>query len=182
MARYLYSELSKTIQARNNSNPEWKTKHTDTIQMLVDLMPSGSGIDSGTHLHLDESHPEKLVFHAEFHHMNENGFYDGWTRHNIVVTPSLSHQFNLRISGPNRNDIKDYLHEVMDIALRQDVTYYLFKEQFPEFKITSKWENEDGTPSQCYQASYVGEKRFWNNPSAAIEYAGQQMEAKFYAR
>jgi hypothetical protein len=91
--------------------------------MLVDLLPSGSGIDSGTKLDLNASHAEKLVFDIAYHHMNDGGFYDGWTQHRIVVTPSFT-GINLRISGRDRNDIKDYLYQTYDYALKQDVTYY----------------------------------------------------------
>src|SRR5690348_16396792 len=108
-ARYLYSELAGAVQARRNceqsGNTEWFDKHSLTIKRLVaDFMPSGSGWDSGTHIDLDLSHAEKLVFYGEFHHMNDAGYYDGWTNHTITVTPSFS-GVNLRISGRNRNDI-----------------------------------------------------------------------------
>ena len=66
--------------------------------------------------------------------MDDAGFYDGWTGHTITITPSFS-GINLRISGPNRNDIKDYLYETFDYALSRDVTYYRFLSQFPEFAV-----------------------------------------------
>ena len=52
--------------------------------------------------------------------MNENGMYDGWTEHKIVITPDLLHGFNLSIGGRNRNEIKDYLHEVYSAALAEE--------------------------------------------------------------
>lgn len=106
----------------NPRNPEWFDKHTDSIEELVrQHMPSGSGFDSGTTLDLDASHAEKLVFRTSFHHMDEGGYYDGWTYHTVTVTPSLSGQFNLRISGRNRNDIKDYMYETFSYALGKEV-------------------------------------------------------------
>jgi hypothetical protein len=125
-ARYLYSELSTAIQARHNcdtSNPrndEWFDKWTDRINELVDKLPSGSGIDCGTKIDLDATHAEKIVLGLSFHHMNDGGYYDGWTQHHIVVTPSFT-GIKLRISGPNRNDIKDYLYETYDYALTREV-------------------------------------------------------------
>jgi len=58
----------------------------------------------------------------------------------------------------------------------------LFVETFPQFKVEHKWENEDGTPSECYQAFYVNGKRFWNQWSKAREYAADQMEQAFYGK
>lgn len=137
MARYLYSELSNLIQARQNcadimngfrsgdgnNAQEWFHRHEETIDNLVQRhMPSGSGFDSGTALDFDASHADKLVFHTSFHHMNEAGYYDGWTAHKITITPSLSFGFHVRVSGRNRNDIKDYISECFANALRTDIT------------------------------------------------------------
>jgi len=127
MARYLYSELASTIDAcRRCSNDlprmaEWYDKHKDAIESLVsEHMPSGSGFDCGTALDYDESHAEKLVFTTSFRHMNDTGYYDGWTEHTITVTPSFS-GFNLRISGRNRNEIKDCIRDCFRQSLMAEL-------------------------------------------------------------
>lgn len=126
MARYLYSELALAIQARKNCeqsippNTEWFGKWTARIRELEQLLPSGSGIDSGTTIDIGASHAEKLIMYAPFHHMNDAGYYDGWTEHTITVTPSFS-GINIRVSGRNRNDIKDYLCDTYHHALTQIV-------------------------------------------------------------
>jgi hypothetical protein len=127
MARYLYSELASIVDAMHTCqrNPaqygEWADKHAETISALVrNHMPSGSGFDCGTTLDTELSHAEKLVFTTSFHHMDENGYYCGWTEHTVIVTPSFS-GFNLRISGRNRNDIKEYIHDAFSSALRTEL-------------------------------------------------------------
>lgn len=81
-------------------------------------LPHGSGFDSGCHL-LPESTPNRLVFSADFHHMDENGFYDGWTTHQVIVSADLCFDYSLRITGRDRRQIKDYIadtfHSVMSI-------------------------------------------------------------------
>jgi hypothetical protein len=125
----LYRQLSNAIQARKNceqaGNAEWFAKHSETIEQLVaDFMPSGSGWDCGTKIDLSASHADKLVLYGEFHHMHsESGMYDGWTAHVVTVTPSLLNDFNIRISGRDRNEIKDYLHEAFDCSLRQAIVW-----------------------------------------------------------
>lgn len=119
--RYLYQELASLVQARLNciqsGNTEWRNNHTSEISRLVDeYMPSGSGIDNGTAIDLGKSTGSKLVFNVAFHHMDENGFYCGWTDHTITITPSFSN-FDIRISGPNKRNIKEYLHDVYSSAL-----------------------------------------------------------------
>jgi hypothetical protein len=126
MARYLYSELASLVIARSNcaakNNQEWFHNHTEKIEQLVkEFMPSGSGFDCGTTLDLDASRGEKLVFTTSFHHMDEYGGYDGWTEHTITVTPSLAFKFHLRISGRDRNQIKDYMHDTFYESLMTDV-------------------------------------------------------------
>lgn len=127
MARYLYSELASKVCAMRNCektrNAEWRDKHEDSILELVeDHMPSGSGFDNGTYFDFDTSHAEKLVFTTSYHHMNEHGYYDGWTEHTVTITPSFIGGFNIRVSGRNRNDIKSYIGEVFANALQTEVT------------------------------------------------------------
>lgn len=125
----LYQKLACLILAHHNciasGNTEWRDRHEDSISAIIkQFMPSGSGIDSGTSLDLDAClrHPgERLVFTAPFHHMNENGMYDGWTSHTVIVTPSLWSEFDIRITGKDRNDIKKYLHEVFHHALTLEI-------------------------------------------------------------
>lgn len=123
----LYCELASLCQARQNcvekNNDEWERRHAARIESLVkSCMPSGSGFDSGTKIDLVLSDGERLVFDTSFHHMNDNGMYDGWTDHRVIVSASLLHGFRLSISGRNRNEIKEYIHEMFEIALSQPVT------------------------------------------------------------
>jgi hypothetical protein len=122
----LYQRFAYLVEARLNciklGNTEWKFKHEDRAEYLVrNHMPSGAGIDNGTTLDFDKSTPEKLVFHTAYHHMDENGYYDGWTHHTVVVKPSLTSRFYMTISGRDRNGIKDYLHDCFCEALNETI-------------------------------------------------------------
>jgi hypothetical protein len=123
--RLLYSELASLIQARHNciksNNSEWLHNHTTRIQQLIKrYMPSGSGIDCGTKINLDASNEHKLVFTFSFHHMHESGMYDEWTEHKLIVTPSFQ-GIDLRITGRDRNAVKEYLYETYDYALTREI-------------------------------------------------------------
>lgn len=61
------------------------------------------------------------MFDVAFHHMNESGYYDGWTGHTITVKASLSHKFTLTISGRDRNGIKEYLHDTYNSWLDEEM-------------------------------------------------------------
>lgn len=79
------------------------------------MLPSGSGFDSGTRL-IRASY-SLIVFETEFHHVNENGYYDGWTSHRVAVRPSFLFGLDIAVSGKNRNDIKGYISYVFSRVL-----------------------------------------------------------------
>lgn len=120
-----YREFACKMQALLNcieaDNSEWEANHREWLEKECKNGPSGSGIDSGTHIDLDKSSGEKLVFETAYHHMDEGGCYDGWTTHSVIVTPSLQFVFQLRITGRDRNQIKEYLYDVYSNWLREEV-------------------------------------------------------------
>lgn len=70
----------------------------------------------------DKTTGSKIVLTMSYHHMDEGGYYDGWTDHTITITPSFD-GIDIAIGGRNRNDIKDYLHEVYYYALRDLIAW-----------------------------------------------------------
>ena len=115
MTKDFYSRIAGLYVAYINcvavSNKEYENIHMDKIEELVNkYLPRGSGFDVGTALHFEESNRNKLVFVTSFHHMDENGYYDGWTDHKIIITPDLVFGYNIKITGKNKNDIKEYIN------------------------------------------------------------------------
>lgn len=134
METKIYQKIASLVEAiancKKSANTEWEMRHGDFIDAIMrNLAPSGSGIDSGTKFLLEESMGEKLVFSFGFHHMNEGGFYDGWTEHKLTVRPSLSSGFAMTISGKDRNGIKDYLYDVYSCFLNQEIDWQEFYEK-----------------------------------------------------
>lgn len=121
--------LSSIANCETASNNTWMTRHEIALDNILKTLPSGSGIDCGTVLDRNQSTLRKLVFNVSFHHMNDVGMYDGWTQHRVVVTPSFIGGFDIRITGRNRNDIKDYLAEIYHTALSQIVDLDSFYEE-----------------------------------------------------
>ena len=110
-----YQRLAQTLQAHDacqeKGNTEWIEKHQDTIDKIMKGAPSGSGFDRGTKVVQLDGHKyeNSLVFETAFHHMDENGFYAGWTEHKITVRAHLAFGFTLSVGGRDRNQIKDYI-------------------------------------------------------------------------
>ena len=122
MNRPIFQQIASALIAANNceasGNTEWRTRHHETIEHLVrDHLPSGSGFDAGSHLVLSNSSDDRLAFSTSFHHMNGDGYYEGWTHHMVIVTPSLASGFDLEVTGEDHNDINDYIGDAFHNAL-----------------------------------------------------------------
>jgi hypothetical protein len=121
--------LATLLAARANcirtDNNNWREVHQERLLKLVkNHMPSGGGFDNGTEINIDRSSGEKLVFQTAFHHMNEHGYYTGWTDHTVIARPSLLYGVTLSISGKNENGIKEYMHEAFDSVLKEVRDYH----------------------------------------------------------
>lgn len=123
----VFTQIASRIVAMRNcekvGNTEWRNKHKTAIESLVkEHAPSGSGFDNGTRFDYDKSTGAKLIFHTSFHHMNETGYYDGWTEHTVTVTRDFLGAC-YRVSGRNRNDIKEFIEQAfsaMDVEAEEE--------------------------------------------------------------
>lgn len=121
----LYQAIATAIVARENSyetyNQEWLENWENKLEEYQKLLPSGSGFDSGCEIDLDNSNGERIRIKADFHHMNEHGFYDGWTEHTVTIRASLLFGFEVRVNGVNRNNIKEYIQETFNHVMSMEV-------------------------------------------------------------
>jgi hypothetical protein len=127
MNNKLYKHFAGTLQAYQNciktGNKIWEDKHEEKLNEMIDYLPHGSGIDSDVELDFEKSNPNKLIFNFSFHFMDNCGMYDGWIDYKLTVTPNLYNDFDLYISGRDKNYIKEYLYEIFEYALRQEIDY-----------------------------------------------------------
>ena len=123
MMKQLFQAIAVACGARKRcleSGNDYAKKWDEKLAEYSDLLPSGSGIDSGCKIDLELSGDEKIVIHTSFHHMDDNGYYCGWSNHDVVVTPSF-HGFNLRITGRDVRGIKEYLRDIFHESLNQEI-------------------------------------------------------------
>ena len=120
-----YQALTKWLMAKRNceksGNNDWYDEWSNHIDKLMKTAPSGAGMDNGTQLVEEECSEYRLVFTTSFHHMDEYGGYDGWTEHKVIVKPNLAFEIEINITGRDRNQIKEYLHEVYHCWLNEMV-------------------------------------------------------------
>jgi hypothetical protein len=120
VASAIAGKLIAVENCAKSGNSELEARHLDAIRAYLVSAPCGGGFDSGTEIDLDRSTRDRLVFTTAFHHMNENGYYDGWTNHEVFVKPCLWSGFSIRVTGRNRKEIKDYIHEVFSQWLGEE--------------------------------------------------------------
>jgi len=129
MTEPLYRHIARTIQAlqhcKTSGDVERMSRHKDSLDALAEFLPSGSGVDSGAKIDLDASTPDKIVIEADFHHMDASGMYAGWSEHRVIVRPSLAFGIDLTITGRNRNEIKEYLHDLFHAAITELVESFM---------------------------------------------------------
>lgn len=115
MKMKVYQAIASAIAAMPH---HWARERLDLIER--EYLPSGSGIDAGCKVLVEESREDRLVIQTAFHHMDENGYYDGWTHHKAIITPSLLYGFDVRITGRDKRGIKEYLGDLFFQMLDQE--------------------------------------------------------------
>lgn len=111
----LINRLAEVYPALENckktgASEDWIEKYEKIIDKILNLLPDGTGFDSGTTI--ESVAHNKIVFNTAFHHMNSNGYYTRWTYHTVTVTPSFVFPLDIKVSGSNYGNIKDYIAEV----------------------------------------------------------------------
>lgn len=96
-----------------NGHPDYPQKHIDALQCIArECLPSGSGFDRGCSVDIDASSAVCIAVNTAFHHMDDNGYYCGWTDHVVRIRAHLAFGFTVSISGRNFRGIKDYMSDV----------------------------------------------------------------------
>lgn len=125
--RRIYEVLNTAVSAKRNCmkidrvNTEWENKWDDLIRHIEkNYLPSGSGFDAGTKVDEDACvNNRKIVLTFSYHHMDEHGYYDGWTEHKAVILPCFD-GIEVHIKGAlprkYRHD-KEYFGDTMHNAL-----------------------------------------------------------------
>jgi hypothetical protein len=122
------SKFARNLAGFIQCKEGYKEPHETAIDEFLELLPSGSGIDSGVQFDWNST-PEKLVFNFSYHHMNEVGYYEGWTEHKLIITPCLQHGYKLKITGRDRNGIIDYLYDTFSEVFFFDISEPTHKPQ-----------------------------------------------------
>lgn len=106
------------------------------FDMLEKLLPIGNGIEKECEISL-KSTKKRIVIDTAYRHPNDSYETSRLTNHQIIITPSFEEEINIRVTGKNVDNIKEYLHEVFREALMKE--YEVFKKG---------WEVKDSSESE----------------------------------
>jgi len=109
--------LYRSIFSTNPDTVEDAENMLDRIER--EILPSGSGFDSGTKIDRKCKQPLRTFkLETSYHHMDDAGFYDGWTSHVVTVTADMTGTGpEIGISGRDKNMIKDYIGDTFGCLL-----------------------------------------------------------------
>ena len=128
----LYQKIARVASQKN-----W-AKRTKELSLLQKLLPNGKGIREreGLAVILLESTKKRIVIDTTYWHTNNS---DERTSHQVIITPSFEGEINIRITGKNKDNVKEYLHDIFREALMKE--YAVFKKGW-DVKDSSEIESE----------------------------------------
>jgi hypothetical protein len=126
-AHQLVAYCAEVVRIMQGNEQRFIDMWTPVLEEINARLPSGSGFDVGSYLDVNASTQMRLVFVTAFHHMSDCGIYSGWTEHNVAVTPNFE-GFTIRVTGRDKNMIKDYIADVFHEALSDYVKTAFDKE------------------------------------------------------
>lgn len=106
-----YNAVSQALAWLESVNDDFRDQAEGKLAKLQAMLPQGSGFDIGSKVLRLSSTPQRIVIQADFHHMDEHGYYDGWSEHQVIITPCLQWGFKLRVTGRDRRGIKEYISD-----------------------------------------------------------------------
>lgn len=117
MGNTLLAQIAKNCEWLKTVNDSFLSECENRIDKLEKMLPSGSGIDCGCKIDHKNSGIKKVVITFDYHFMNEDGYYDGWGSFKLTVLPRLDGNIDMKISGKDRNQVKDYFYDLFDTEL-----------------------------------------------------------------
>ena len=85
------------------------SKNEQMEDLVKNYLPSGSGFDGD--ISIDErSTDEKIIIRVEYHHMDTNGFYDGWSTFKVIITASMAYNYCMQVKG--ESVVRKYFYHV----------------------------------------------------------------------
>jgi hypothetical protein len=112
-----------------SGNTAWRDRWADRIDAIERSLPHGSGLDGDVEIDREWPARKEILVTFDYHHMNGDGFYVGWSRHVMAIYPEFDgisvridpHVFapGIEIDDWERDCLYDYLSELFHANLSE---------------------------------------------------------------
>ena len=110
----VYELIARELEDKNS-------KYGMLEKIAKEYLPRGSGFDCGCKIIEEKRYQNRIIIKAEFHAMNENGYYVGWYTYKIIVKPTFQNGLNFVIKGRDYNGLREYVGDCVYEALTMEV-------------------------------------------------------------
>lgn len=88
-----------------------------------EFLPHGSGIDNGCVVDIKKSSLSKIILSVDWHHMDEHGYYDGWSTYTVTIAATFGDMHHIKVTGGRKDEtVKNCIVQALDMAFANDVT------------------------------------------------------------
>lgn len=121
VAQAIHAALTAAENCHKSGNSEWLKRWAAYVTSISrECLPSGAGIDNGTHVLGLTRDKRGFVLTFYYHHMDDTGYYTGWTEFRAYVHPAFS-GLEITLHGRNVNGCKEYLHQTLHESLSAEL-------------------------------------------------------------
>lgn len=89
MEKKIFQRLAELIRWNPPKDSKWVDRREEEIEEIMKTAPHGSGIDGDVTLIESASNASKITIKAQYHTMNQNGYYGEWITAIITITATL---------------------------------------------------------------------------------------------
>ena len=110
------------VNCQDSGNVKWQGRWLERMEQLTKALPHGSGLNGKVEF-IGSASEDKLTISAEYQHMDESGYYTGWSTYIITVRATF-YGLNVTVKGRKDNDLREYLGELFHNALSAEAPPY----------------------------------------------------------
>lgn len=113
-----FKKIAQLCQWHKSVNNSYLDDCESQIEKLQKTLPSGSGINNGCEIDIENSGINKVIIKFTYDFMNERGFYTVRKSYKLILTPDFSTTgFRMKIIGANKDYIKYYFYDLFQFDL-----------------------------------------------------------------
>ena len=130
MRQSIIQRIAMLFPSSGSALTETDNFDDDQLNYLESVLPSGSGIDCGMQIDIENSTRNEVILTGDYHYMDEHGFYAGWFGFSVVIGCDLTcsayvKEFSVSYNNTELED--DSITELFDEYLSETIGHVCFE-------------------------------------------------------